>query len=208
MWSFWILWHHAERSGDATTSVNPHRHGGKCPRGIPGAPSWLCTPPSPRRPEHDPPLAFAPRAEEPGTNPVGRAPALRQRQHRPPSFPFQPHSFIRTVCKSVLFPHKPRIILVLSTRISSLIITRVLCDTKRFSGRFKRGAEPWAEGFARARGTSSGVSPPGGFNGERISGAERGTQTTGADRQSRALKQPVVFRAVTACRICLPHRAI
>lgn len=62
----------------------------------------------------------------------------------PPSSSSLP-AFIRTVCKSVLFPHKPKIILVLSTRISSLIITQVLCDTKRFSGQFKRGADPWAK---------------------------------------------------------------
>lgn len=57
-------------------------------------------------------------------------------------------SFIPPLRQSVLFPREPKIILVLSTRISSPIITRVLCDTKAFFPRpraARRSAELRAE---------------------------------------------------------------
>lgn len=128
-------------------------HGGKRPRGFSGVPFGLRTPP----PAPLPPgiAASHPAAASPYRTPVPKGKSRRRavprrgcperqtpheprrqaqelpapgRTASPPSLP----SFIRTVCKSVLFPHKPKIILVLSTRISSLIITRVLCDTKSF----------------------------------------------------------------------------
>lgn len=129
-------------------------HGGKRPRGFSGVPFGLRTPPpallppgiAPSHPAaaspyrtpvpkgksrtRAAPRCGCPERQSPAQTSPSSPRAAGARQNRLPSQP--PPSFIRTGRKSVLFPHKPKIILVLSTRISSLIITRVLCDTKSF----------------------------------------------------------------------------
>lgn len=206
-------------------------HGGTRPRGSPGVPVGLRTPHQPCRRPHPPghPAAAAryrprvskskfrtrpvlrflcPEQKTPAQTSPSSPSAAGSQQNCPPSLPSQPApAFYRTVCKSVLFPHKPKIILVLSTRISSLIITRVLCDTKSFPGRFKRNAAQIhgrsvlpLPGRKAGRG-GVGVSPSGGFNGEQITGAEQDPQTGRAERQGRALKQrageTALFRATS-----------
>lgn len=108
-------------------------------------------------------------------------------------------SFVPPLRQSVLFPRKPKIILVLSTRISSPIITRVLCDTKAFFPRpcaARRGAELRAErrqpeGCAPLRSAARGRAPVRGW-GSSVPGRLLRLQPAGREKACRAFRAPVL----------------
>jgi len=128
--------HRAEQSGDASAAgkrtLSRHRPRRKAaPRlFVAGADRPIPDLPGPR--------SRCPKQGSPGRAPPPSLGAAGSQQNCS-ALPARP-GFIRAACKSLLFPHKPKIILVLSTGVSSLIIARVLCDTKSFAGRFKRSA--------------------------------------------------------------------